>query len=106
MQKNFDLIVEAGVTKPPSRITVEDKHAIVQSVALQRVILNALAELTQFREGFQCLGVGKMAAEHSELLQHFYVNLMKPKVTAGVVVASYSFCYNISYHQLIVFIFV
>ena len=59
--------------------------------ALQNVILNTLAELTQFQEGFQCLGVGKMAAEHSQLLQHFYVNRMKSKVTAGMI--DCSFCY-------------
>ena len=51
--------------------TLDDKIAIVQSVALQKVILNTLGELVQFKDGLHCLGVGHEIAKHGELLQQF-----------------------------------
>ena len=62
---------------------MEGKCIIVQSIALHRVILKTLAELTQFREGFQCLGVGEQVVQHSEILRQFYVRGMQSKLTAG-----------------------
>ena len=82
--ENFELLMDSGVTKPCANITLGDKVAIVRSVALQRVILRTLGELTQFRDGLQCLGVGKEIAEHREILQEFYVKTKTSKLTAGI----------------------
>ena len=57
--ENCELLIDAGVAKPCANITLDDKVAVVQSVALEKVILRSLGELTQFRDGLQCLGVGK-----------------------------------------------
>ena len=45
---------------------------IVQSVALQHVILNTLGELTQFCEGLNCLGVKDTLSEHKDLMRPFF----------------------------------
>ena len=62
---------------------MDDKITIVQSVALQRVILKTLGELTQFQEGLQCLGVQKELANHGEILRDFYVKRTRSRLTAG-----------------------
>ena len=59
MVENFELLMDSGVTKPCANITLGDKVAVVHFVALQRVIVRTPGELTQFRDGLQCLGVGK-----------------------------------------------
>ena len=51
-------------------ITLDDKVA-VQSVALEKVILRSLGELTQFRDGLQCLGVGKAIATTDKFFKNF-----------------------------------
>ena len=47
------------------------------------MILRSLGELTQFRDGLQCLGVGKAIADHGQILQEFYVITNDSKLTAG-----------------------
>lgn len=51
---------------------MSDKVDIIQSVGLQEVLLNSLAELTQFKEGMKVLGVLNMIQEHKDLLRSFY----------------------------------
>ena len=43
---NFDLISECGFTKPTSKLTIDDKMTLVQTVALHQVILRTLGELS------------------------------------------------------------
>ena len=52
-------------------------------MALQKVILNTLGELAQFKEGLHCLGVGHEIAQHGELLQQFYIK-GEGKLTSGI----------------------
>lgn len=81
--ENMDLMMDSGITKPFTQITMDDKVPIVQSVALQCVVLRTLGELTQFHEGLESLGVAKEMCDHSDLLHKFYVRGTS-KVTAGM----------------------
>ena len=81
--ENFDLISECGFTKPTTKLTMDDKVTLVQSVALHQVILRTLGELSQFRDGLDTLGVARAMKQYGVLLQEFFVN-KKSGVTAGV----------------------
>ena len=50
---NFELISNCGFTKPVTRLNMEDKVLVVQSIALHEVILKTLGELSQFRDGLE-----------------------------------------------------
>ena len=65
-------------------VYVEDIPNVVQTVTLHRVILRSLAELSQFKDGIEALGVGKVMNVHSHLLYDFFVQGKDP-LTAGVV---------------------
>ena len=52
--------------KPIAKVSLSDKVDIVQTVALQEVILDSLAELTQFRDGMKALGVLSMLQTHKD----------------------------------------
>ena len=71
VEEYSELLMDSGVMKPSRSVALDDKIAIVQSVALQKVILNTLGELAQFK-GLHCLGVGHEIAQHGELIQQFY----------------------------------
>ena len=69
--ENFDLMSESGFTKPCSRLVMLDKATIVQSISLHVVILKSLAELYQFRDGMETLGMATAIKHH--LLSEFFV---------------------------------
>ena len=79
---NSELIIESGITKPFTKLSMDDKVSIVQSVALHSVILKTLGELSEFRDGLQSLGVAQAMSANGELLRNFYVK-GNSKVTAG-----------------------
>lgn len=82
--ENFDVISECGFSKPSSKLSVTaDKIDLVQSVALHHVILKTLGELSQFREGLECLGVLKAISEYGHLMCDFFV-MKESKLSAGV----------------------
>ncbi len=70
--ENFKLLIDSGITKPCANITLDDKVPIVQSIALDKVILKTLGELEQFKDGLQSLGVGREITKHGEILQDFF----------------------------------
>lgn len=72
LMNNIDLFIKCGYCRPIIRVTMSKKVDIIQSVALQEVLLNSLAELTQFKEGMKDLGVLDMIQEHKDLLRSFY----------------------------------
>ena len=83
VQDNFDLISECGFTKPTTRLGMNDKVTLVQSVALHQVILRTLGELSQFRDGLETIGVARAIEQNSAFLQEFFVK-KSSRVTAGV----------------------
>ena len=72
--KNLDLISECGFTKLTTKLTMDDKVTLVQSVPLPQVILRTLGELSQFRDGLDTLGVDSAMEQYGVLLQEFFVN--------------------------------
>ena len=81
---NFDLMSQSGFTKPSSRVKMEDKVNIGQSVGLHSVILQSMAELFQFRDGLETLKVATAMKNHADLLRDFFIN-NPPAVDAGKV---------------------
>ena len=58
-EKSIDLLIRSGYTKAVFKVSTTDNIIvdIVQTVALQHVILDLLGELSQFCNGLSCLGV-------------------------------------------------
>ena len=83
VMENTDEFFKCGYTKPIARIVIADKVDIVQSVALQHVVLNTLGELTQFCDGLSSLGVGSPLKEYKELMHSFFCKDTKTKLSAG-----------------------
>ena len=79
--------MESGFSKPLTRVGLEDLPNIVQTVTLHGVILRSLAELSQFKDGIEALGVGKAMKKHPYLLYDFFVQGkdLKDLLTAGIV---------------------
>lgn len=82
--ENIDIITECGFSKPISRLDLSDKTTILQSVALHKVILMSLAELTQFRDGLSALGVLGALQEHPNLLRSYYCLKNSNTLTSGM----------------------
>ena len=84
---NFELISNCGFTKPVTRLNMEDRVLVVQSMALHEVILKTLGELSQFRDGLESLGVASALQQHGSLLRSFFVK-EQSKLTAGKIARS------------------
>ena len=82
---NFELISNCGFTKPVTRLNMEDRVLVVQSMALHEVILKTLGELSQFRDGLESLGVASALQQHGSLLRSFFVK-EQSKLTAGIII--------------------
>ena len=81
---NIDLLIKSGFMKPTSLLDICDKKQIIQSVALDSVIVSSLAELTQFREGIYSVpGMRNALQNHSDLLEAYYCNNHQVTLTAG-----------------------
>lgn len=80
---NIDSIVESGFNKPIAKLELSDRVNIVKTMALHKVILTSLAELTQLREGLSALGVAEALHNHSEALKYFYCLNTNKQLTAG-----------------------
>ena len=52
-----------------TKLSLSDKVAVIQSVSLHEVILKALGELSQFRDGLESLGVVSAIKNNKNLLR-------------------------------------
>jgi hypothetical protein len=50
-EKTMDVLIRCGFNKPLYNLALSDKIDIIQTVALQHVILDCLGELSQFKDG-------------------------------------------------------
>ena len=82
-EENIDLLIHCGYTKPVFSVTMTDIVDIVQTVALQHVILDSLGELSQFCDGLSCLGVKEALCEHKDLMCSFFCTDSKKPLEAG-----------------------
>ena len=81
---NIDLLMKCGFSKPVTKLELEDKVTVVQSICLQMVVLDTLAELDQFMDGLTSLGVAKALQKHTSLLRSFYCSANKMELTSGM----------------------
>ena len=79
----IDVFTRCGFYKPIAKVSLSDKVDIVQTVPLQEVILDSLAELTQFRDGMKALGVLSMLQTHKDFFRSFYCTDSKQSLDAG-----------------------
>lgn len=74
LYEHLDLLIDSGYTKPIVNVELKDIPHIVHCVALHKVVLQSLAELAQFKEGFSCLDViGAFQNFHQFLKSYFCV---------------------------------
>lgn len=83
LMNEIDTVTRCGFHKPIAKVSLADKVDIIQTVALQEVILDSLAELTQFRDGMKVLGVLDMLQQHKDYFRSFYCTDSKVSLDAG-----------------------
>lgn len=79
----MDLLLDCGFTKPIATLDLTDVTNIIRTVALHKVILASLGELTDLKKGLQALGVGKVLTENTELMRQFYCIDERIELTSG-----------------------
>ena len=80
---NIDLLLECGFTKPVNNLQMKDKADLIQTIALHKVILASLAELSDFKQGLCVLGVADALKQHGSLLRPFFCNDADVNLTSG-----------------------
>ena len=78
-----DIILETGYRKPLGTITVSDGEEIIRVLKRYHTLIKVKAEIDQFIEGLQCLGIDRCIKEHPELKEPLFVNRSK-SLTAGM----------------------
>lgn len=66
-----DVVLEAGFSKPITRLALADKDEVIHLLALYHAILKCKAELDDLPNGLGALWVSSMITSHPELLQPF-----------------------------------
>ena len=61
---NIDMLLECG-TQDLSTAYRYDKPDLIQTIALNKVIIASLAHLTDFKQGLCVLGVGDVLKKHA-----------------------------------------
>ena len=76
-------VTECGFTKAIPCITMDDKITLIQTMTLHHVLLRSKAEMDQFCEGLQALGVLNAVREYPDLMRPFFTNSAVQNLTAG-----------------------
>ena len=69
---SFDLISECSFTKPATKLSMDDKVTLVQSVALHQLILSTLGEFSRLCDGLDTLRAANAMEQYGVLLQQFF----------------------------------
>ena len=80
-----DIVLETGYRKPLGTVTVSDKEEIIRVLKRYHTLIKVKAEIDQFIEGLQCLGIDHLIKEHPDLMEPLFVNKNK-SLTAGMCV--------------------
>lgn len=83
-EKMMDVLIRCGFNKPLYNVALSDKVDIIQTIALQHVILDCLGELTQFKDGLNSLGVAEALVDYQALMRPFYCTDSKTTIGAGM----------------------
>ena len=80
-EKYIDVLNKCGIYI--TEINIAEKDIIVQTIAMQHVILHCKAELDQLIEGLKALQVHSTICAHSELFEETFTNNVKDP-SAGI----------------------
>ena len=76
------LLLETGYRKPLTCVTLNDREEIAVVLKLYHTLIKVKAEIDQFVDGLQCLGIDWYIKQYPELMESVFVN--EPKtLTAG-----------------------
>ena len=73
---------DAGISMPPSSVTIDDKERIVLSLAKHYLIYSCKGELDQLNDGVSHLSVLDLAHQHCVSMRSLFLASGKPKLTA------------------------
>ena len=82
-QSNLDQFYQAGIIMPIRSLTVNDKTKIIKMISLNELI-KIKAEIDQFKEGMECLGVVTAIQRYPDLLRGFFTIGKETPLTAGI----------------------
>lgn len=82
-RSNLDQFYQAGIIMPIQSLTVSDKTKIIEMVSLNELI-KIKAEIDQFKEGMECLGVVTAIQQYSDIVRSFFTIGKKTPLTAGI----------------------
>ena len=75
-----DLVFTSGYLKPLLSCTIADKEAILSAVVMNQTIYRCKAEIDQFAEGLDSVGVFQCVKEHPTLFKDSFC-FSKPSLT-------------------------
>ncbi len=76
--------MDAGYSRPLTFVSITDKDRLLSVVTKHYTLLRNKAELDQLREGLSALGIGKMMAEHPDMMEPFFVYGLRKELSAGM----------------------
>ena len=82
-RSNIDRFYQAGITMAINLLTVNDKDNIIQMVCISE-LLKIKAEVDQFKEGMESLGVATAIQRYPDFLRDFLTIGKKTPLTAGI----------------------
>lgn len=83
---NCTILIESGLTMPLASVTLCDVDTMVQTIALHHVLLKAKAEMDQFMQGLNALGVLTAIKAHPNLFEAYFSIDVNSSLTAGIYV--------------------
>ena len=78
-----DKLLETGYRKPLTSLTLNDREEIVGVLKLYHTLIKVKAEIDQFVEGLQCLGIHGYMKLYPELMEPVFVNKNCKSLSAG-----------------------
>lgn len=89
-EDNFDNLISSGYCRATTTISLDDQEEILKSLSLHYTFLVRKAEIDQYVDGLNSLGLLKLIREKNVLFRKFFC--IPPKsvyVTAGIVFLCY-----------------
>ena len=82
---DINVLVNSEFTKPVAKVELTHKEQICKCIALQKVILVSLAELSQYRDGlYKIEKIKQYLIDYSSLLEPFFCMNKSKLLTAGI----------------------
>ena len=78
----IDDLYQLGITKPINSLSINDKIKIIQIISTNE-LLHIKAEIDQFIEGLECLGVLTAIQRYTDVVKAFFTIGKKVTLTAG-----------------------